>query len=209
MKYDDAFTHYKDGTANDEEKEFVEQELAKARALVSMLDDDSVAARPAEVKRAEAAEVKEAKKQFSWHRLMIGLVAIIVLLVAVGAVLGGVFGAAGAYAKNSVAISSEEAVALAIQAAYEDAVSSKWGATAFVGENNFRLDERPDEVDRKFVLGSNIKDSYYVYEIDVKGRDENGVEWEYEIDIDARSGGALIVKVEWDREGYYPGYGRG
>ena len=201
MKYDDAFTHYKDGTANDEEKEFVEQELAKARALVSMLDDDSVAARPAEVKRAEAAEVKEAKKQFSWHRLMIGLVAIIVLLV--------VFGAAGAYAKNSVAISSEEAVALAIQAAYEDAVSSEWGATAFVGENNFRLDERPDEVDRKFVLGSNIKDSYYVYEIDVKGRDENRVEWEYEIDIDARSGGALIVKVEWDHEGYYPGYGRG
>ena len=183
MKYDDAFTHYKDGTANDEEKEFVEQELAKARALVSMLDDDSVAARPAEVKRAEAAEVKEAKKQFSWHRLMIGLVAIIVLLVAVGA--------------------------LAIQAAYEDAVSSEWGATAFVGENNFRLDERPDEVDRKFVLGSNIKDSYYVYEIDVKGWDENRVEWEYEIDIDARSGGALIVKVERDHEGYYPGYGRG
>ena len=89
MNYDDAFKHYKEGTANDEEKEFVKQEIAKARALASLLEDDSVSANAAEIKRADAEEIKAAKKEFSWRGMLIGLIAMIVLIVADVVIIAG------------------------------------------------------------------------------------------------------------------------
>ena len=138
MNYDDAFKHYKEGTANDEEKEFVKQEIAKARALASLLEDDSVSANAAEIKRADAEEIKAAKKEFSWRGMLIGLIAMIVLIVAVGVVLGCVFGAAAGYANDSIAVTKEAAVEYAKAAAYADATDpNKFGPAVFVGDNTF------------------------------------------------------------------------
>lgn len=200
MNYDDAFKHYKEGTASDEEKEFVKQEIAKARALASLLEDDSVSANAAEIKRADAAEIKAAKKEFSWRGLLIGLIAMIVLIAAVGIVLGCVFGAAAGYANDNITVSKEDAVNYAIAAAYADAISVQYG-TAFVGENTFYLDERFNDIDRKFRIESDLQQSYYVYEIEVKGFDEAGYEWEYKIGVNTRTGNCMVLERDKDFKG--------
>lgn len=205
MNYDDAFKHYKEGTANDEEREFVKQEIAKARALASLLDDDSVSANAAEIKRADAEEIKAAKKEFSWRGMLIGLIAMIVLIVAVGIVLGCVFGAAAGYAKESIAITKEASVNYAIEAAYADATNAtKYGAAVFVGENTFFLDEQYADIDRKFNIEADLQMSYYTYEVEVKGYDDNGFEWEYKIGVDTRTGNCIVLDFEKDFRGYRP-----
>ena len=200
MNYDDAFKHYKEGTASDEEKEFVKQEIAKARALASLLEDDSVSANAAEIKRADAAEIKAAKKEFSWRVLLFGLIAIILLIAAVGIVLGCVFGTAAGYANANITVSKEDAVNYAIAAAYADAISVQYG-TAFVGENTFYLDERFNDIDRKFRIESDLQQSYYVYEIEVKGFDEAGYEWEYKIGVNTRTGNCMVLERDKDFKG--------
>lgn len=202
MNYDDAFKHYKEGTANDEEKEFVKQEIAKARALASLLEDDSVSANAAEIKRADAEEIKAAKKEFSWRGMLIGLIAMIVLIVAVGVVLGCVFGAAAGYANDSIAVTKEEAVEYAKAAAYADATDpNKFGPAVFVGDNTFFLDEKYSDIDRKFNIEANLQQSYYTYSIEVKGYDENGFEWEYKIGVDTRTGNCIVLDFEKELKG--------
>ena len=202
MNYDDAFKHYKEGTANDEEKEFVKQEIAKARALASLLEDDSVSANAAEIKRADAEEIKAAKKEFSWRGMLIGLIAMIVLIVAVGVVLGCVFGAAAGYANGSIAVTKEEAVEYAKAAAYADATDpKKFGQAVFVGDNTFFLDEKYSDIDRKFNIEANLQQSYYTYSIEVKGYDENGFEWEYKIGVDTRTGNCIVLDFEKELKG--------
>lgn len=202
MNYDDAFKHYKEGTANDEEKEFVKQEIAKARALASLLEDDSVSANAAEIKRADAEEIKAAKKEFSWRGMLIGLVAMIVLIVAVGVVLGCVFGAAAGYANDSIAVTKEAAVEYAKAAAYADATDpNKFGQAVFVGDNTFFLDEKYSDIDRKFNIEANLQQSYYTYSIEVKGYDENGFEWEYKIGVDTRTGNCIVLDFEKELKG--------
>lgn len=202
MNYDDAFKHYKEGTANDEEKEFVKQEIAKARALASLLEDDSVSANAAEIKRADAEEIKAAKKEFSWRGMLIGLIAMIVLIVAVGVVLGCVFGAAAGYANDSIAVTKEAAVEYAKAAAYADATDpKKFGQAVFVGDNTFFLDEKYSDIDRKFNIEANLQQSYYTYSIEVKGYDENGFEWEYKIGVDTRTGNCIVLDFEKELKG--------
>ena len=202
MNYDDAFKHYKEGTANDEEKEFVKQEIAKARALASLLEDDSVSANAAEIKRADAEEIKAAKKEFSWRGMLIGLIAMIVLIVAVGVVLGCVFGAAAGYANDSIAVTKETAVEYAKAAAYADATDpNKFGPAVFVGDNTFFLDEKYSDIDRKFNIEANLQQSYYTYSIEVKGYDENGFEWEYKIGVDTRTGNCIVLDFEKELKG--------
>lgn len=199
MNYDDAFKHYKEGTANEEEREFVKQEIAKARALASLLEDDSVSANAAEIKKADAEEIKAAKKEFSWRGMLVGLIALIVLIVAVGVVLGCVFGAAAGYAEDSIKVSKEDAVEFAKAAAYADATSSaKFGNAVFTGENTFFLDEKFSDIDRKFNIESDLRQSYYTYEIEVKAYDEDGFEWEYKIAVDTRTGNCMVLDFERD-----------
>ena len=202
MNYDDAFKHYKEGTANDEEKEFVKQEIAKARALASLLEDDSVSANAAEIKRADAEEIKAAKKEFSWRGMLIGLIAMIVLIVAVGVVLGCVFGAAAGYANDSIAVTKEAAVEYAKAAAYADGTDpSKFGQAVLVGDSTFFLDEKYSDIDRKFNIEANLQQSYYTYSIEVKGYDENGFEWEYKIGVDTRTGNCIVLDFEKELKG--------
>lgn len=203
MNYDDAFKHYKEGTANEEEREFVKQEIARARALASLLEDDSVSANAAEIKMADAEEIKAAKKEFSWRGMLAGLIAVIVLIVAVGVVLGCVFGAAAGYASDNIVVSKETAVENAKVAAYADATDpAKFGAAAFVGENTFILDEKFSDIDRKFNIEGDLRQSYYTYEIELKAYDENGFEWEYKIGVNTRTGNSIVLGFDREFKGY-------
>ena len=121
MNYEEAFRHYREGTATEEEKAFVQEEIAKAKALSSLMDDQGLAVKPAPIKEADAKEVKDAKQHLVWKRVLAGLLAVIVLLVALGAILGGVFGSAAAYANDNIAVSRTEARDIAAEFAMEDA----------------------------------------------------------------------------------------
>ena len=131
MNYEDAFKHYREGTATEEEKAFVQEEIAKAKALSTLLDDEALAVKPAPIKEADAKEVKEAKHQLIWKRVLAGLLSIVALLVIIGAVLGGVFGSAATYAKDSIVYSKAEAAEIATEFAYNDAVN-RFGFTGSV-----------------------------------------------------------------------------
>ena len=94
MNYEEAFRHYREGTATDEEKAFVLDELAKAKALSTLLDDEALAVKPAPIKQAEAEDVRSAKHHLVVKRALAALITIAVIIVALGAILGGALYAA-------------------------------------------------------------------------------------------------------------------
>ena len=121
MNYEEAIRHYREGTATEEEKAFVQDEIAKAKALSTLLDDEALAVKPAPIKQAEAKEVKDAKQHIVWKRILAGLIAVVVLLVVLGAVLGGVFGPAASYARDHIALHKTAMAAIAEDFAILDA----------------------------------------------------------------------------------------
>ena len=190
MNYEEAFRHYREGTATDEEKAFVLDELAKAKALSTLLDDEALAVKPAPIKQAEAEDVRSAKHHLVVKRALAALIAIAVIIVALGAILGGVFGSAASYAKGNMEYSKTDARELASEFAKNDVL--KRGLTA-------------KHIEADFNFASNITSSYYSYEVDVKvyAEDENGGWWEleYEILVNSHTGSAsLLEPVDIERE---------
>ena len=59
MNFDEAFKHYRDGVATEEEKQFVKEQLAKANEF---LQNESVR-EESPFKEADAEDVKKAKKK--------------------------------------------------------------------------------------------------------------------------------------------------
>lgn len=207
MNYEEAFRHYKEGTANEEEKAFVQDEIAKAKALSTLLDDEALAVKPAPIKEADAKEVREAKQQFVWKKVLVSMVTFLVLMVILGAVLGGVFGAAAAYGRNLATVSVDEARIIAEAYAFDQATKNGYTTTVngkpytvlFPSDGKL-IAEPVNDVDEKFNFETNLVDSYYVYRIEVEGYDlVNRYEWEYEIDVNSRTGACSVHKVDLDR----------
>ena len=176
MNYEEAFRHYREGTATDEEKAFVLDELAKAKALSSLLDDEGLAVKRAPIKEAEAKDVKEAKHDLVWKRVLAGLIAIAVIVVVIGAVLGGVFGAAAAYGKDNILLDRAEAIAVYTP----DRV----------------ITDLPQDVEDKFNFETDLKSSYYSYEVDVTVWTAEGYELDYEVVVNAHTGSPSLKERE-------------
>lgn len=213
MNYEDAFRHYKEGTATEEEKAFVQDELARARALSTLLDDQSLNVKAEPIKEADAKEVREAKQQFLWKRVLAGVLSITILLVILAAVLGGVFGAAAGYAKKSVVVGVDEARALAEHYAWDRATTEgvyvlrNGQRVQMLFEGDAMYSETARDIDEKFQFENNLVDSYYVYRIEVKGFDSvNHYEWEYEIDVNSKTGTCTVHKTEVEYEDDYRRY---
>lgn len=206
MNYEEAFRHYKEGTATEEERAFVQDEIAKAKALSTLLDDEALAVKPAPIKEADAKEVREAKQQLIWKRVLVSMVTFLVLIVILGAVLGGVFGAAAAYGRNFATVSAEDARLVAEAYAFEQAtkghtttVNGKPVTVVFPSDGKLTAEPLKD-VSEKFNFETNLVDSYYVYRVEVEGYDPvNRLEWEYEIDVNSRTGACSVHKVDLDR----------
>lgn len=199
MNYEEAFRHYREGTATDEEKAFVLDELAKAKALSSLLDDEGLAVKRAPIKEAEAKAVKEAKHDLVWKRVLAGLIAIAVIVVVIGAVLGGVFGAAAAYGKDNILLDRAEAVAVAEEFARSDAASRKYTPDRVITD-------LPQDVEDKFNFETDLKSSYYSYEVDVTVRTAEGYELDYEVMVNAHTGSPSLKELDIDREDYFGRY---
>ena len=199
MNYEEAFRHYREGTATDEEKAFVLDELAKAKALSSLLDDEGLAVKRAPIKEAEAKDVKEAKHDLVWKRVLAGLIAIAVIVVVIGAVLGGVFGAAAAYGRDNILLDRAEAIAVAEEFARSDAASRKYTPDRVITD-------LPQDVEDKFNFETDLKSSYYSYEVDVTVWTAEGYELDYEVMVNAHTGSPSLKELDIDREDYFGRY---
>ncbi len=199
MNYEDAFRHYREGTATDEEKAFVLDEIAKAKALSSLLDDEGLAVKPAPIKEAEAKDVKDAKHRMIMRRVLGGLIAVVVILLALGAILGGVFGSAAAYARGNVVLERTEAITVAEDYAREHAEKN-----GFVVSHAFS--DLPRDVDEDFNFETDLKSSFYSYKVDVTVWTAEGYELDYEVVVNAHTGSPSLKELDIDREDYFGRY---
>lgn len=157
MNFEEAFAHYKDGIATEEEKAFVKEQLAIANKMVA--DDEKRA--PAQFVEASNDDVKKAKKKFKLRYIVIPAISIVCVLLVVAAILGGVFGSAATYASKAVEYNKFECKEVAYSHVLTLVENGKLPAP--VGEIEI------DDVDREFnYVAHDITKSYYSYYIELE-----------------------------------------
>lgn len=183
MNFDEAFNHYREGTATPEEIELVRDEIAKAKALSSLFDDEGLTVTPAPVSELDKEEVKKAKKVFRIKVLIAVVAAIIVALLIIAAVLGGVFGSAATYANDQIVYTQNEGQEIA-KNALADFIAGKGHVV--------NADEiECVDVDKDFNYEVPIEESYYTYKYTFET--ESG---RYRVEIDTRDGEVLKINVK-------------
>lgn len=190
MNFEEAFAHYKDGIATEEEKEFVKEQLAIANKVVA--DDEKRT--PAQFVEASNDDVKKAKKKFKLRYIVIPAISIVCVLLVVAAILGGVFGSAATYASKAVAYSKFECK----EAAYSHVLTlvENGKLPTPIGEIEI------DDVDREFnYVAHDITKSYYSYyvELEYDGAVRSGEgrqEIEVIVEIDTRTLAIMGYKVK-------------
>ncbi len=177
MKFEELYQKYIDGTATEEEKAFVEEEIAKAKKLSAIIDSQDAKRVVAPV---EKDDVKKAKKQYTFRSIvMIVAVSFIALVVAAGAVCGGVFGTAVTSAKN---LSHFETTNEAGECAKRYVVNN-------LNDNGSLI---VTEIDRSLVTREGLNKAYYTYEVEVQSL--NGKE--YDIVVDGRNGECKVIEID-------------
>ncbi len=177
MKFEELYQKYIDGTATEEEKAFVEEEIAKAKKLSAIIDSQDAKRVVAPV---EKDDVKKAKKQYTLRSIvMIVAVSFIALVVAAGAVCGGVFGTAVTSAKN---LSHFETTNEAGECAKRYVVNN-------LNDNGSLI---VTEIDRSLVTREGLNKAYYTYEVEVQSL--NGKE--YDIVVDGRNGECKVIEID-------------
>ncbi len=178
MNFEEAYKKYKDGTSTDEEREYVEGEIAKAKEINDLLKDDEPTV--AEVATLDGERIKKAVKAFNYKaaaRATIGVVVTLGILTAVA--LGVVFGISIYSANNSINYSEEQAVDLAKQSV------AKYVGTE-IGDNCV-----VKEADRELDLGNGLRQAIYTYDITLIVDNI-----EYEVEVSGESGYARIEDID-------------
>lgn len=188
MNFEEAFARYKDGIATEEEKAYVRQQLEIANAFVA--DDEKRQSIP--VAEASDDDVKNAKKKFKWRYVVIPALSLICTLLAIAAILGGVFGSAASYAKQSVVFGKYDCEVIAREKLEEVIPSSSLPSLA----STFEV----DDVDTEFnYVAHDIKKSYYSYYFTFE-RDEKAYPDDNEvkviIEVNTVTGVATLVKIK-------------
>ncbi len=187
MNFDDAFKHYRDGVATDEEKQFVKDQLAKVNEFLQneTFRDESP------VKEADAKEVKQAKKKLKWQYIVLPICFFVCMLAIIAAILGGVFGSAASYAKQSAMYSRSTCVDIAKTKAFEFVSdSANFSYVNVQSKDDFVV----DDVDADFNYnGKNLKNSYYTYIVELE---VESCDFEINIEVDTRNGDSKVIKVK-------------
>ncbi len=177
MNFEELYKKYKDGTATEEEKAFVESEIEKARAVSSILDGE---ADGPTINEADSETVRKAKKAFNL-RTTIKTITVTVICIVVIAVLGAgaIFGTAYFSANGSKNLTKEEATEVAENFLREH-LGGDQTAEMIIGESETELD-----------IGSRLTDSVYVYEINIISGD-----YCYQVEVSSKTGYAVITDKE-------------
>ncbi len=151
MDFESAYKKYMEGTATPEEAAFVEKEIEMAKKVTDIIDS-----KLPEISETGSEDIKKVKKVFRVKTLAISAaVALICVVVAVGAILGSIFGVAISSAKKNQKY--DETAAKAAVVAYVNANSAVYGTNAVVTESERDLD-----------LIFKLKESHYNWEFEVK-----------------------------------------
>ena len=65
------------------------------------------------------------------------------------------------------------------------------------------MSDLPRDIDERFNIESNLKDSYYSYKVDVTVWTTDGFELEYEIEVNSHTGSPSLNDLELEREDYH------
>lgn len=186
MKFDEAYDKVLKGTATDEEREYVREQVRKAEKIESLLAEER---EPVTV-TADAETIKKARKQVTLKGAFAILITVLIcLVIAAGAICGGIFGTAVGAAKSVQKIDNAYAEALA----ETEAVSYVYRVT-----EEEALDSRITDFDKDLEINSSrLRSSVYVYYIDVQIVTAGGI---YEVEIAVNSSTGFTKVVDFDRE---------
>lgn len=165
MNFDELYEKYRNGSATEEEREYVEAEISKARKLAAIIDEQDA---KRVIKPAEEETVKRSVSGFMRHtriRIAITVASILLLIALLSCSI--FFGVAHIVASGNSVCNREEAVELA----------KKWIATAYSNVN--ATDMRVLEIDRDLALHHGIAKAFFEYDIEIE---YNGVEYKFWID---------------------------
>ncbi len=201
LEFEEALDHVQQGTATEREKLYVKSQMAAANAFFS--NDFRRSGAP--VREASGAEVKKAKKSFKMRYIVIPICVVMVVILAVGAILGGVFGFAASSAHKNMTISRDECKQLAKQYVLD----RQRQIFVELEQTTFNADQLYIEDDeRHFNYNEHdLSASYYSYEIEVKGRlfVEGGVrkpvvEIEVKVEVNSKTGNIYVLErdIDWD-----------
>lgn len=176
MDFESAYKKYSDGSANEQEKEFVEQELEKARKMTEIIDRyESIRPTSGE---CDGELVKKAQKRYAKKSVLrtFAVVAIVFVLAA-AIVLSCVFGVAVGSAKSNTNYTQASAEQIALDYVVRNFASDK---KAVVASSEKVLEYAPA-----------LKNSTYVYEVKIYVGYIN----ELEVKVDSRTGKVLDVDI--------------
>ena len=176
MNFKDAYNHFLDGTATEEEIEYVREEMNKVREIDDILHNTPERDIFNEV---ENDTIQKARKQFNFKTtIRIIIVVLCVLAFLAAAICGYIFGTAIPAAKRNSDISREQALEIA-----ESYLADYLGkdASKFVVH----------DIDKHLNSADGLKNTVCCYEFEL--RDDFT---EYEITVNAASGYAIITDVD-------------
>ncbi len=175
MNFEEAFKHCQEGTATEEERNYVKAQLDAANSFL----DNQTKVIDAPIKEAEKKDVKKFKKRLK--KLVLTPVLIVLgLVIIAGSALAGVFGYSASCAKQKVVYDKFACVDIAMNEAVEWIKSKAPEGSDHIDDTMFRI----EDVDRRFIFDKrNLEGSYYVYQVEI----EYG-EIDFDIEIDTRTG---------------------
>lgn len=174
MDFESAYKKYVDGTATDEEKFFVEQELDKAKKMTEIIDAYQ-SSRPIE-NECDKETVRKAQKKFAKKNALRALVITAACIVIVAAiVLASVFGTAFGAANKNCNVSQEAAKQIALEF-----VADKYGTAGVPIVTDCK---------KEIEYSSDLRHSVYTYEIEI----QFGLAYEIDVRVNAKTG---IVTLE-------------
>ncbi len=175
MSFEALYEKYQNGTATPEEVAYVEEEIAKARKMSEIMENYQTP----QIEEASVEVVHKAKKKFTIKSaIRTAIIALVVLVVGAGAVLGGVFGTAASAAADKQIVSREGAEEIAMRCVVNN----------YPDVGNLRV----RDVDKDLEIRGRLTSAYYKYNVDVVA--QNGME--FEIEIDSRTGQAILEDVD-------------
>lgn len=177
MDFEKAYQKFLDGTASDEEVEFVRSEIKKARKLTEIIDKE----RPEVISEASDEAYKKAAKK---HRTKTIITTVIISLLAIALIaciaLLVLRGVTNENAESNTRITEAEAKEIAIsyvEEHYADVVGD-----IFV-----------EDVECDVESGLDIDKAYYEYEVELKKGN-----MEFDIEINGHTGEIIYVDADYD-----------
>ena len=185
MRFDEAYEKVLNGTATEEEREYVREQVRKAEQIDNILKSEERApVTAAEVPKMIKKGQKKVKRKGAAIFFRMVMLAVIV---GAGAFGGGVLETAVSSAKKADLISSEEARTIA-EAAAVNRVAEREDGT---------LTPHIVEMDKELEIAPKLTDSVYVYTFDLQILSDKWL-YEVEVEVNAKTGYAFIS--DFDRE---------